>query len=521
MNRRPTAGGAVGLALALAVAVGLGSCGGGDDSAAPPTATPSPAPNPSDAATPPRNPFLAPSSWPIYHANTYATASAQVGPGPVREAQVIGSLTALLAPIYVSPWTLLGPLYADGSQPVITTPNNGVAKYLIDGDTFRAVDFLPLNRAVLDFDWGILLLRNGHAVVSERRNNTFTVVGDARAGDPASPLEVKRRISVDRSIYGNLLAHHTLAFDGTLIALTQANKLIAVNLDTGAIVASFDLPSDSGSSFQNSFPIDERGRLYVAAQSITVAIDWTGSSFALAWQAAYDMRGPGCENVPPDRSPEEEIRAVANGEPCTGTGTTPTLLGGPDDGVMVIVDGHSPKNQLVAFWRGAIPTDWSPLPDAAKPGAFLDRRVAGVFALPYSTPDGEGFTAQNSPAAFGHAMVVAQWAGFAPDADPPRGVQRVDWLPQSRRFELVWANPSILFNGVPTISCATGACQTFGMGRYGSLYEYTSLDLETGQETGRISLGDSSDVLDQGNNHALADDGSIVYGGRKTMVRIR
>lgn len=415
----------------------------------------------------------------------------------------------------------MGPRYSNGSQPVITTPNNGVAKYLIDGDSFRAVDFLPLDRNALDFDWGILLVTNGDSVVSEKRNNTITLVGDVRRGDPSSPLEIKRRIAVDRALYGSLLAHHSLAFDGTLVALTEANKLIAIDLKRGAITASIDLPSASGASFQNSFPIDENGRIYVAAQNLTVAVDWNGRTFALAWQAPYDMRGPGCENVPPDRPREQEIRAVANGDTCTGTGTTPTLIGGQSDGIMVIVDGHSPKNNLVAFWRGAIPANWTPLPDPNQPGVLLDRRVAGVFALPYSTPDGEGFTAQNSPAAFGNAIVVAQWAGFQPDGSPPRGVQRLDWRPQSRRFELVWANPSILFNGVPTISCGPGACQTFGMGRYGNRYDYTSLDFDTGQETGRVSLGNSDDVLDQGNNHALADDGSLVYSGSRRMIRLR
>ncbi|AWW73732.1 hypothetical protein CD351_04760 [Erythrobacter sp. KY5] len=514
------------VAAVLTGALMLASCGG-EDAPPPPTSTPAPTPTPTaspppaaDVSAAPRNPFLAGSSWPIFHANSYATASARIGPGPVQEAQIIGSLTSLIAPVYVSPWTVMGPIYGDGSQPVITTPNNGVAKYLINGDDFRAIDFLPLNRDPLDFDWGLLLLANGNAVVSERLTNSIAIVGDIDPANPTSDLEVKRRIAVNRNLYGNLLAHHSVAFDGTLIALTDANQLIAIDLDQGQVISNFELPGDSGASFQNSFPIDQNGRIFVAAQNLTVAVDWTGRAFRRAWEAPYDMRGPGCEDVPPDRSREEEILAVANGETCTGTGTTPTLIGGDSD-VMVIVDGHSPKNNLVAFWRGAIPADWSALPDPNKAGEFLDRRVAGVFALPYSTPDGDGFTAQNSPAVFDTAIVAAQWAGFQPGANAPRGVQRVDWLPNLRRFRLVWANPSILFNGVPTISCVRSDCHTYGMGRYGNRYQYTSIDLETGEESGRVDLGIDPNVLDQGNNHALADDGSIVYSGRRTMIRVR
>lgn len=466
---------------------------------------------------PPRNPFLAQSNWPIFHADTYASASSLIAPGPVQEAQIIRSLGA----VGVSPWTVFGPRYADGSQPVLTTPNGGVAKYLVTNEELRAIDFLPLDRNLNDFDWALLALASGQAVVTERRNNRIVLVGDAVPGNPRSPLAVQRRIDIDRAQYGSLLAHLSLAFDGTLIALTDQNRLIAIDLQRGAVVASFDLPSTSGASFQNSFPIDERGRIFVAAQNLTVAVDWTGQSFRLAWQAAYDMRGPGCESVPPNRPREEEARAVANGEPCTGTGTTPTLIGTPEDGIMVIVDGHSPRNNLVAFWRGDPPADWTPLPDPANAGRTLDRRVAGIFALPFSTPDGEGFTAQNSPAVLDTAVIVAQWAGFSPDATPPTGVQRVDWMKQERRFRLVWTAPDILLNGVPTIGCEGLNCSVYGMGRYGNTYAYTSLDFLTGFETGRVALGSSDEVLDQGNNHAIADDGSIVYAGRRTMVRVR
>ncbi|WP_073975414.1 hypothetical protein [Erythrobacter donghaensis] len=517
---------------ALALCLAAASCGGEDGGSAPPTGGGSPSPSPSPTATPsptpapaaspaPRNPFLAASNWPIFHANAYATASANTGPGAVETAQVVDALTRPLAPAYVSPWTVFGSRYADGSQPVLTTPNNGVAKYLIASDSLRTVDFLPLERNVTDFDWALLVRANGDAVVTERLGNNIVLVGDARPGDPLSPLAVRRRIAVDPAVHGRLLAHHSLAYDGTLIVRTDANRLIAVDLDAGRVIAGFDLPSDSGASFQNSFPIDETGRIFVAAQNLAVAVDWTGSVFRLAWRAPYDMRGPGCEDVPPDRSREEEARAVALGLPCTGTGTTPTLIGSPESGIFVIVDGHQPRNNLVAFWRGEPPADWTPLPDPARPGQFLDRRVAGVLALPYSTPDGEGFTAQNSPAAFGNAVIIAQWAGFNPDATPPTGVQRVDWLPQQRRLSLVWANPSILFNGVPSIGCSAGVCMTYGAGRYGSRYAYTSLDLATGAETGRVDLGTDDRVLDQGNGHAIADDGSIIFAGKRTLIRVR
>lgn len=122
----------------------------------------------------------------------------------------------------------------------------------------------------------------------------------------------------------------------------------------------------------------------------------------------------------------------------------------------------------------------------------------------------------------GSAVVTARWAGFAPGPDAPKGVQRIDWSAAERRFELAWANPDVLFNGVPTIACeAPDTCHAYGMGRYGDQYEYASLDFETGDVTGRVMLGTEDVVLDQGNNHAVADDGSIVYAGKTRMVRVR
>lgn len=465
---------------------------------------------------------LANSTWPIFHANTRATAvSPNHGPGDVQTAQTVPALTnRRRRRPNVSPWTVMAEPYPDGSQAVITSPNNGLAKYLIENDSLKPVSFLPLDRRFLDFDWGILLLNNGLGVATEQKHNRFVIFGDSY-DSPEALLEIKARIPIDKHRYGKISAHFSLAPDGHLIALTDANKLIAVDLTRQIAIASFDLPPESGTSFHNSFPIDKTGRIYLSTQTLMAAIDWNGENFELSWTATYDMRGPGCEDTSVNQSLAREVIAVARGELCTGSGTTPTLIGDAKTGVVVIVDGHAPQNNLVAFWRDTPPTDWQALSDPVRPEQHLHPQVAGVFALPLSTPEGDGYTAENSPAALGNAFVVAQWAGFNPDRNPPKGVQRVDWNPAKRHFELIWTNPTIHFNGVPTIACTEGRCRTYGMGRYGRDYKYTSLDFETGEESGRINLGRQQDVLDQGNNHAVAADGSIVYSGQFAMVRVK
>lgn len=59
------------------------------------------------------------------------------------------------------------------------------------------------------------------------------------------------------------------------------------------------------------------------------------------------------------------------------------------------------------------------------------------------------------------------------------------------------------------------------MGRDGNHYRYHVLDFETGQpQRPPIDLGTSDDVLDQGNNHIITADGSIVYPGKKQLIRL-
>ncbi len=120
----------------------------------------------------------------------------------------------------------------------------------------------------------------------------------------------------------------------------------------------------------------------------------------------------------------------------------------------------------------------------------------------------------------GNAIVVAQWAGFRPGATPPKGVQRVDWNPSQRQLKLIWANPDVHLNGVPTIGKGPDSPRVFGMGREGEHYVYSVLSLADGTRLRRMDLGRSDAVLDQGNNHVIAADGSIIYGGSKKLVRL-
>lgn len=459
---------------------------------------------------PPVNPALAESTWPIYHRNSYAQASGALpalGPQDRISAQFLPS-----APGGTSPWTVLLPVYADGRQATIGSTRQGIVKHVIDGARMTQSSYLPLPRKRFGFDWNLAILRDGSIITTASQENAFYLVGDREANCPDCPLAVKRRIVVPREV-GEITVQFTIAYDGTLIALLDKNRVAAISLATGAVLAVLHLPIASNDvSFHNAFPVDETGRIFLASQAAVTAIDWRDNTLRVAWSAPYDFRGPGCEGRN-NMSRLREAIAVATGQKCTGTGTTPTLIGDAKNGVVVLVDGHAPQNRLVAFWRDEIPANAPGVPG-------LDRRVASVAALPYSTPEGAGFTAENSPAAVGSSIFVAQWAGFSPRCDAPRGVQRVDWLPDQQKLSLIWANPNAHFNGVPTASSTTGL--VYGAGYAGSHcdFRYRGLDIATGEIRMDTTLADSRDFVDQGNQHTIAADGSILYATANGVVRL-
>ncbi|MHA7872339.1 MAG: hypothetical protein ACX939_08320 [Hyphococcus sp.] len=459
-------------------------------------------------AEPPANPYLADSTWPQFHRNNYAQASGDFD--AIRSGDALAFQRLDNPADGTSPWTVLAPPYTDGRQAVLGSVQKGVVKWLIDGDQFEEVSYLPLSRGRFDFDWYVTVLATGEILTTNIKENAIYILKDERPNCPECSLVIDRKIEVPRSV-GKLTIHFSISYDGYVIILMEDNKVAAISLKSGAVQAIHAINDDGGYSYHNAFAIDENNRIYISSQQGVTALDWTGASFERAWDAAYDFRGPGCREPRRKSRLRERIRTI-RGKRCTGTGTTPSLMGDPGSGIVVMVDGHAPHNNLVAFWRGDIPRGWRGLPGQ-------DRRLAGKIALPHSTPDGEGHTAENSPAILGNSVFVAQWAGFNPDCSPPMGVQRLDWSPIRRRFELVWANPDVHFNGIPTASSATGLVYGTGRGE-GCAYHYRALDIETGTLGIDLEMSEDDAFTDQGNQQTIAADGSIIVGVRKGQLRI-
>jgi hypothetical protein len=303
--------------------------------------------------------------------------------------------------------------------------------------------------------------------------------------------------------------HMNVTYDGWIVLQTNRGHLVAVRRDFSEY-RTFRLAraADSNQYGHNAFSVDEEGGLYfVSTQSLT-RVNWDGNRFSLGWRIPYDFQGSGGK---PSDSTAVQLSKFLRGEEGTGSGTTPTLMGfGNMDKLVLVADGKTPNN-MVAFWRDKIPDDWAGLPG-------YDRRIAAITPLPYSTPEGEGFTAENSPTAWGYDMAIAQYNGFEPDKNPAKGVQKLRWDPTTRTLPVVWATDAVNFNNVLTYS--QGSNLVYGSGRREGIYHFWGLDWETGQVKLEVPLGDSPNFLDQGNQVTLNDDRSVMFSTATGIVRI-
>jgi hypothetical protein len=468
---------------------------------------------PASAQRPPLNPALADSPWPVFHHDTYATASTTLrGPEPGDNLAVQTIPTDLAG---ASPWTLFSARYPDGSRATYGATLRGVYKARIDGSAFEMIDiwepapwrgFLA-SASVL---YNIALLRDGALVVPDPRRRRFFRLVDTNPRNSRSRLRADRVFEMPAEIPGQA-AQMNIASDGWVIAFTDGGWLIAIAPDFRSYKA-FDLRGSTGDlDGHNAFPIDDNGNIYIVSWREMTKVRWTGSGFRVVWRAPYDFLGPGCAKRKKGGSFGETMRVLRGGT-CTGSGTTPTLIGTPGgDQLVAVVDGHQPSNNMVVFWRDEPPADWKGLPGQ-------DRRVAGTVRLPYATPLGDGFTVENSPAAIGNDLFVAQWGGINPRCDQPRGVQMVRWLPRERRLTIGWANGDIAMNGV--ITASLGSNLIYSSGRMGCTYTFFALDRATGQVRIRHPLGDGALFVDGGNNISLNDDRSLVFGSGKGIVRV-
>jgi hypothetical protein len=500
---------------------------------------------------PPRNPWLADSSYPIGHGSASQQDSVpQAGPG--------GPGRALL-PAEIA-WAPVGPAhfgastsspYPDGRRVLWSNGLDRIVK--VDHDSFRvlATHYFPgahryteaeAEDAIAAFDRSnsglfAILRALGEARKLRDLSGVYTLLdaqnvyyigdkaggisayGDSVPGDPASPIEMRREFRLPPEATG-LLIGMNMSFDGWLLVATEHGYLVAVKRDFSEHRVVRLLHGEgaeskaSGAGYgwvRNGFAVDEEGGIYVASQDHQHKVVWTGDRLSTdealgAWTAAYPN---------------------AWGH---GTGATPSLMGfGDEDRFVVITDG-SPVMNVVLFWRDAIPSDWQALPDAP------DRRIAGMLAANMGDPTISAIQSEQSVVVAGTgALVVNNTARNAPWYLPARarsllvgylgshpdyqpfGVQKFAWNPGARRLEQAWVNREVSSpNCVPIASYASQL--VYLVGARSNRWTLEALDWETGRSAFHYEIGGQRyDSLFAG---TLVDEAGRIHFGT-TWGRVR
>ncbi len=435
------------------------------------------------AELPPRNPFLADSSYPLGHGDS-AQQDALPIPGPENPGTNLEPSEIQYAPVgpaHFGAYTS-GP-YPDGRRVMWSNGLDRIVK--VDFDTFEilATYWIPGARkwteaeadasiARLDkSNEGIAAIWHAFRDASKLRDlssvytvldasNTYFIANkdgsiaayaDADPNDPASAIVQTATFKLPPEVTG-LTMGMNMTFDGWLIVPTEHGYVVAISRDlkehrvirmqhSEGAEEKTTRPTGHG-WVRNGVAIDTEGGLYIASQAHMHKVVWTGDHLSTdpaegAWTAAY-LNDWG-----------------------HGSGATPSLMGfGEEDRFVVITDGQ-PLMNVVLFWRDAIPKDWKPLPGAP------DRRIAGMAPANMGDPELTEIQSEQSVIVADYGALVVNnispnppwyiperartllisYLGSSPHYQP-FGVQKFEWDPQTRQLREAWVN-----RGVSSPSC--------------------------------------------------------------------
>ncbi len=503
------------------------------------------------AGNAPVNHAIMSSPWPTYHAGPARQASTSLAGPRGRAPSVDVSYFREAAGIEfgTSPWHILSD-HRYTNSPTARTIWGVSLKYLykyeIDGPVFRYVDSFKLNDLPFFIGWNFFALRDGRIVVPNPsglrvrqhrdgpcagRTPSLLTFRDGATSDSAIECIAKFEFTPERiqgacgfrsTVVGTTAVGVDVLFSGDIAAQLQTDvgRLGSRRRETWVAILDNDLTrikacakAGDGSS-TNGVPI-ERGPeassiFYIATDTEMIAMLYNPASQALARQAAVPVAYRG------------------------RTGTTPTLLGFDNDRWIVSVDARCAVSNVFTGSIECSRTDPGPSRLVALPRP-LGSGPAVTVPLPAFID-----TVENSPAVAENDIVVTNYQGYTPDgkrdghAVRASGVVKLSWNPDTRRFQTDWQNADIQISGVPTISAGANLVYGSGSEADGHTYFY-GLRLRDdsngpgGEVVVRVRVGPSRDsrrgagdaIFDAGNNILVSDDGSAIWPGGESLVRVR
>lgn len=343
-------------------------------------------------------------------------------------------------------------------------------------------------------------LRSGASSLVDKENVVYTTFFDPNTKksilyavtlkDPQKPeegLEVKRMYDLSKIHPAD--SHENgfqmnLTYDGRLI-LTSANILAVMERSFEGNPHIYTMEKQE--SVTNGVAVDHKNGIYVVSDHKMRKLVWTGTKISDdekdgAWTSDYELG-----------------TAAALPRSGHGSGSTPVLMGFAEgeDKLVLITDGANRVN-LVAFWRDAIPEDFT-----QKHGT-KSRRVADQFPLTMGLPreterihsaqpvvvyKNGAFIANNISGGKETKNRVENMLLTGPVHPAPVGVEKVEWDSKTKSFHRRWTRNDIVSNSMaPAMSY--GSNLVFTSGYYKEIgWEVVGLDWETGKTEFRTVFG--------------------------------
>ena len=338
-------------------------------------------------------------------------------------------------------------------------------------------------------------LRAYYAMVSNKgilyvsNRNGVVAYGDAEPGNPNSAIvklgqyvfkKLKLQLRLKMPI--PIMIGMNVTPDGWIIAVTIDGTVVAIKPDLSDAVY-YNLP---GEQIWNSIAIDERGGIYVPGTRKLHKLVWKDGGFSDApkdgaWVEAYEVG-----------SLDETLRAER------GSGTTPALMGGPDDNDKFVVFADAANvNNLILYWREEVPADWKQLPGTSS------RRVAGLLPVDFGDKSLTSSYSENSATIFDYGAVLANNQVKTNEKmmldvqlkmkDPkrtPYGVQKFQWDPATREWKVAWTRADVSSpNSTPVVTSKNRQLHTVGL--KDGKWTMQTMDWDTGKTRAVYTLGAS------------------------------
>ena len=469
---------------------------------------------------------LSDGTCPTIHCNTYQTDALPLR-GPEAPTQTLGN--ELIDHLWSSPIAggILDYRYPDGSTVFWVSQVDRIMKLRLDEQNrLQKITELPLQPknfprfepqdmqdivAKLDAaklgteeydeladEWNgyqIEGLRAYYAMVSNKgilyvsNRNGVVAYGDAEPGKADSQIVKlgqyvfeKLKLQLRLKMPLPIMIGMNVTPDGHIVAVTIDGTVVAIAPDLSKAVY-YNLP---GEQIWNSIAMDERGGIYVPGTRKLHKLVWKGDRFSDdpkdgAWVEAYEIG-----------SLDATLRAER------GSGTTPALLGGPDDKDKFVVFADAANvNNLILYWRDEIPADWSQIPGTSS------RRIAGLLPVNFGDPALDNSYSENSATIFDYGAVLANnqvktnekmmldvQLKMKDPARTPYGVQKFQWDPAKRAWEVAWTRPDVSSpNSTPVVTTKNRQLHTVGL--KDGKWTMQTLDWDTGETRAVYTLGES------------------------------